>query len=97
MYAGLNVFLACVPAAWALNIVDLGKPKEEVDDSRHIVVWTRECIYSKFTDAYNPIIWPTVAFLGLIALEQIFDWGGEQMAHYLGMQLGDLLIVTLNK
>ena len=27
----------------------------------------------------------------------MFDWGGEQMALYLGKELGDLLIVTLNK
>lgn len=27
----------------------------------------------------------------------MFDWGGEQMAIYLGKDLGDLLIITLNK
>lgn len=27
----------------------------------------------------------------------MFDWGGEQMAYYLGHDLGELLIVTLNK
>ena len=36
-------------------------------------------------------------FLAIIPLEGIFDWGGEQMALYLGKDLGDLLIVTLNK
>ena len=30
-------------------------------------------------------------------MEQMFDWGGEQMALYLGKEMGDLLIVTLNK
>ncbi|KAF7978300.1 hypothetical protein HWV62_895 [Athelia sp. TMB] len=74
----LNVLLLCVPAAWALNIIDQGKPEEDIDNSRHIVVWT-------------------LAFLGLMPLEQIFDWGGEQMALYLGKEIGDLLIVTLNK
>ena len=27
----------------------------------------------------------------------MFDWGGEQMALYLGKDLGDLVIITLNK
>ncbi|KAH9913962.1 uncharacterized protein BXZ73DRAFT_106748 [Epithele typhae] len=35
-------------------------------------------------------------FLAIIPLEGIFDWGGEQMALYLGKDLGDLLVVTLN-
>lgn len=30
-------------------------------------------------------------------MEQMFEWGGEQMALYLGKEMGDLLIVTLNK
>ncbi|KAG6919280.1 hypothetical protein DXG01_007412 [Tephrocybe rancida] len=38
----------------------------------------------------------TVCFLALVPLEWLFDWGGEQMAHYLGTQLGDLVIITLN-
>ncbi|KAH9895936.1 hypothetical protein C8Q73DRAFT_643814 [Cubamyces lactineus] len=37
-----------------------------------------------------------LCFLGIIPLECIFDWGGEQMALYLGKDLGDLLIITLN-
>ena len=38
-----------------------------------------------------------VCFVSIIPLENIFDWGGEQMALYLGTQLGDLLVITLNK
>ncbi|KAL1942230.1 hypothetical protein VTO73DRAFT_6294 [Trametes versicolor] len=37
-----------------------------------------------------------LSFLAIIPLECIFDWGGEQMAIYLGKDLGDLLIITLN-
>ncbi|KAI0631672.1 hypothetical protein C8Q77DRAFT_1128220 [Trametes polyzona] len=37
-----------------------------------------------------------LCFLAIIPLECIFDWGGEQMALYLGKDLGDLLIITLN-
>ena len=38
-----------------------------------------------------------VCFLAIIPLEGMFDWGGEQIALYLGKDLGDLVIVTLNK
>lgn len=38
-----------------------------------------------------------MSFLAIIPLECMFDWGGEQMAIYLGKDLGDLLIITLNK
>jgi hypothetical protein len=27
----------------------------------------------------------------------MFDWGGEQLAMYCGPDLGDLIIITLNK
>ncbi|EMD35858.1 hypothetical protein CERSUDRAFT_96082 [Gelatoporia subvermispora B] len=37
-----------------------------------------------------------LCFLGIIPLERLFDWGGEQMAYYLGNGLGDLLIITLD-
>ena len=30
-------------------------------------------------------------------MESIFDWGGEQMALYLGEAVGELLVITLNK
>jgi hypothetical protein len=38
-----------------------------------------------------------VCFLGIVSLEKIFDWGGEQLAMYCGPDLGDLIIITLNK
>ena len=38
-----------------------------------------------------------VCFLSIIPLEKLFDWGGEQMALYLGKELGDLNVITLNK
>ena len=39
----------------------------------------------------------SVSFMTIIALEKLFDWGGEQLAMYCGLDLGDLIIVTLNK
>jgi len=38
----------------------------------------------------------TLSFLTIIPLERLFDYGGEQLAHYLGIELGDLIIITLN-
>ncbi|KAJ7321230.1 hypothetical protein DFH08DRAFT_889397 [Mycena albidolilacea] len=37
-----------------------------------------------------------LCFLAIIRLEKLFDYGGEQMAFYLGEDLGDLSVVTLN-
>ncbi|KAH8980635.1 hypothetical protein EDB86DRAFT_3247934 [Lactarius hatsudake] len=39
----------------------------------------------------------SLCFLAIIPLEILFDWGGEQMAMYLGKDLGDLVVVTLHK
>jgi Ca2+:H+ antiporter len=37
-----------------------------------------------------------LSFVSLIPLSKLFDYGGEQMAFYLGPDLGDLLMITLN-
>ncbi|KIJ33173.1 hypothetical protein M422DRAFT_35554 [Sphaerobolus stellatus SS14] len=37
-----------------------------------------------------------LCFVSLIPLEKMFDFGGEQMSLYMGKDLGDLLVVTLN-
>lgn len=38
-----------------------------------------------------------VAFLAIMPLEKLFDFGGEQLAMYCGEDIGDLIIITLNK
>jgi len=38
-----------------------------------------------------------VCFVAIIPYERLFDYGGEQMAFYIGKELGDLLVVSLNK
>ncbi|KAH9051589.1 hypothetical protein EDB83DRAFT_2622433 [Lactarius deliciosus] len=38
----------------------------------------------------------SLCFLAIVPLEILFDWGGEQMAMYLGKDLGDLVAVTLH-
>ena len=45
----------------------------------------------------NYIFILSVCFLALIPLEKLFDFGGEQLAMYCGEDLGDLIVVTLNK
>ncbi|KAF7313554.1 hypothetical protein HMN09_00511500 [Mycena chlorophos] len=37
-----------------------------------------------------------LCFFAIIPLEKLFDYCGEQMAHYLGDDLGELLVVSLN-
>ncbi|KAI9461408.1 hypothetical protein F5148DRAFT_1286668 [Russula earlei] len=37
-----------------------------------------------------------LSFLSIVALEKIFEWGGEQLAMYCGPDLGDLIVITLN-
>jgi Ca2+:H+ antiporter len=38
-----------------------------------------------------------VAFMSIVALEKLFEFGGEQLAMYCGPDLGDLITITLNK
>ncbi|KAL0949129.1 hypothetical protein HGRIS_009213 [Hohenbuehelia grisea] len=45
--------------------------------------------------------WPpqltfALCFLAIIPLEHIFDYGGDQMCFYVGKDLGDLIVITLN-
>ena len=40
---------------------------------------------------------PSVAFVAMIPLQSILQFGGMQMMAYLGVQLGELLMVTLCK
>ncbi|PFH52599.1 hypothetical protein AMATHDRAFT_74077 [Amanita thiersii Skay4041] len=42
------------------------------------------------------IVFSSFCFLAIIPLERLFDYGGEQMTFYLGKELGDLLVITLN-
>jgi hypothetical protein len=46
--------------------------------------------------AFTEYLFP-VSFLAIVSLEKTFDWGGEQLAMYCGPDLGDLIIITLNK
>ncbi|KAI0804621.1 hypothetical protein BC629DRAFT_1437902 [Irpex lacteus] len=37
-----------------------------------------------------------LCFVAIIPLEKLFDWGADQMALYLGKDLGDLVTITMN-
>lgn len=50
---------------------------------------------SKFLE-WGPKATFTLCFFAIVPLEHLFDYGGEQMAYYLGKDMGDLLVVTLN-
>ena len=51
-------------------------------------------LFRPYMRSQNPL---PVCFLGIVPLEKMFDWGGEQLAMYCGPDLGDLIIITLNK
>ncbi len=40
---------------------------------------------------------PLVCFLAIVPLEQLYHFGGEQLAMYCGKDIGDLIVITLNK
>ncbi|OCH85379.1 hypothetical protein OBBRIDRAFT_314726 [Obba rivulosa] len=52
--------------------------------------------FSHFHPVWGHTVTYSLCFTSIIPLERMFDWGGEQMAYYLGEELGDLLIITLN-
>ncbi|KAF8826458.1 hypothetical protein HHX47_DHR5000435 [Lentinula edodes] len=55
--------------------------------------------FSNVNNGQNVFTFPStfsLCLLGIIPLEKLFDYGGEQMAFYLGRDIGDLVVVTLN-
>ncbi|KAF9076521.1 hypothetical protein BDP27DRAFT_801689 [Rhodocollybia butyracea] len=55
--------------------------------------------FSNISDGQKIFSFPvtfTLCLLAIIPLEKLFDFGGEQMAFYLGKDIGDLVVVTLN-
>ncbi|KAJ7283479.1 hypothetical protein C8J57DRAFT_1292671 [Mycena rebaudengoi] len=80
----LNILLVFIPIAWAAHFSNAAQAHEIEEDPEH-----------------RSPTWPypltfVMCFLAIIPLEKLFDYGGEQMAFYLGPDFGDLLTVTLN-
>uniref|UniRef100_A0A0W0FKV0 Sodium/calcium exchanger membrane region domain-containing protein n=1 Tax=Moniliophthora roreri TaxID=221103 RepID=A0A0W0FKV0_MONRR len=59
--------------------------------------WVAHFNNSKNADEHFPYpLTFTFSLLAIIPLEKLFDYGGEQMAFYVGKDLGDLIVITLN-
>jgi hypothetical protein len=82
---GLNALFIFIPLAWV----------------SHFEEWTHGLTFARMSYPLSSLFEFTnhflVCFLAIIALEKMFDWGGEQLAMYCGPDLGDLIIITLNK
>ena len=91
---GLNVLFPIVPLAWVSHYLGTQDhwPVHITFGCAYIISISIE-ILSHLIDS-RPL---TVCFVAIIPLERLFDWGGEQMAFYLGKDLGDLLMITMNK
>ena len=68
----------------------------------HFLKWSEKATFIRNVDLplNNEVLthrpYP-VSFFAIIPLQRLFDYGGKQMSYYLGKDLGDLLIITLNK
>jgi hypothetical protein len=64
-----------------------------------MVTWVHLCTYviTLCRQSVRSQILLPVCFLSIVSLEKMFDWGAEQLAMYCGLDLGDLIIITLNK
>lgn len=83
--AGLNLLVVFIPLAWVSYF----------NEWEHVITFS--CMLLPFAFLlYSQDLFP-VCFLGIVSLEKMFDWGGEQLAMYCGPDLGDLIIITLNK
>jgi hypothetical protein len=71
----------------------LGIPLSRMDTWAHL--WTY--VITLYRPSVRSLNLLPVCFLAIVSLEKMFDWGGEQLAMYCGPDLGDLIIITLNK
>ena len=82
---GLNVLLLIIPIAWVSHWMHWG-PKTTFICEFPCFIASLAC-----PERYQ------VNFFAIMPLDGLLDWGGEQMAMYLGKNIGDLLIITLHK
>ncbi|ESK93746.1 sodium calcium [Moniliophthora roreri MCA 2997] len=52
--------------------------------------------FSHDTNHFPYLIIFTFSFLAIVPLQRLLDYGGKQMAYYVGKDVGDLLVVTLS-
>lgn len=80
----LNIFLIFVPLAWI----------------SHFLRWREGATFARgLLTAYYLALHNTsaVCFLSILPLAKLSEFGGEQLAFYLGKDLGDFFVVSLNK
>ena len=83
----MNILLLLIPLAWVSRFLEWS----------HTATFTRNVILPPNNEVVSTHRPYSVSFFAIIPLERLFDYGGEQMSHYLGKDLGGLLIITLNK
>ncbi|ESK93724.1 sodium calcium [Moniliophthora roreri MCA 2997] len=76
----LNVFIVFIPLSW---VAHFNNSKNADEHFPYPLTFTFD----------QDLI---VSLLAIIPLEKLFDYGGEQMAFYVGKDLGDLIVITLN-
>ncbi|PPQ92382.1 hypothetical protein CVT25_008732 [Psilocybe cyanescens] len=82
-----------------------GKRRIGIVESLQAIIWSS---WLNIFLLFIPVAWASnflnwsdkvtfsLCFFAIVPLERLFDYGGEQMAFYLGKDLGDLVVVTLN-
>ncbi|KAJ8086197.1 hypothetical protein PM082_005020 [Marasmius tenuissimus] len=78
----LNVFIIFIPLSWFAHFYNKKHHKESEDET------------IKFDLPYAVTF--VFSLLAIMPMQKFFDFGGEQMAFYVGKDLGDLIVVTLN-
>ncbi|KIY71568.1 hypothetical protein CYLTODRAFT_345788 [Cylindrobasidium torrendii FP15055 ss-10] len=76
----LNLFLVIMPLAWYSHFENAAANHHEPPEEPG---WPYPLTFA-------------LCFLAILPLEHLFEYGGEQMTFYVGKDLGDLLVVTLN-
>lgn len=85
MLLGLNILLLLIPLAWVSRFLEW-----------HKATFARNVNLPLNNEVSTHRPYP-VSFFAIIPLQRLFDYGGGQMSYYVGKDLGELLIITLNK
>ncbi|KAH8830553.1 hypothetical protein DL96DRAFT_1785625 [Flagelloscypha sp. PMI_526] len=87
----LNTFIIFIPLAWIGHFLNVRAHHAEAHEGS-----AEEHKVHPDLKEWPPVLTFVFCLLALMPLERLFEYGGEQMQHYLGKSLGDLLKITLN-
>lgn len=93
-FLGLNIFLIFIPFAWAAHFIQDSNPEAFGGHAASFACKSHHLLQLYDVDKCDV---REVAFLAIMPLEKLFDFGGEQLAMYCGEDIGDLILITLNK